>query len=78
MFAILADLFGTRDGTEAPFEERRFIDVFAENFDTVMQSLKPRLEFQVKNRLPGGGDLPIQLTFESMRDFEPRADCPKD
>ena len=38
-----------------------------------MKAMKPRVAFQVANTLTGEGNLPIDLTFESMDDFSPAA-----
>jgi type VI secretion system protein ImpB len=35
--------------------------------------MKPRVAFQVPNKLTGGGNLPVELSFESMDDFSPAA-----
>ena len=55
-----------------PLEERRFIDINEENFDQVMQRLKPGLDFTVENTLAGDGSkIEVNLDFKSMEDFEP-------
>jgi type VI secretion system protein ImpB len=38
-----------------------------------MKSMKPRVSFQVENTLTGEGNLPVDITFESMDDFSPAA-----
>ena len=38
-----------------------------------MKSMKPRAAFTVPNTLTGEGNLPIDITFESMDDFSPAA-----
>ena len=35
--------------------------------------MKPRVAFQVPNKLTGEGNLPVEITFESMDDFSPAA-----
>lgn len=35
--------------------------------------MKPRVAFNVPNTLTGEGNLPVELTFESMDDFSPAA-----
>ena len=35
--------------------------------------MKPRVAFQVPNTLTGEGNLPVDITFESMDDFSPAA-----
>ena len=38
-----------------------------------MKAMKPRVAFRVPNTLTGEGDLPVDITFESMDDFLPDA-----
>jgi len=35
--------------------------------------MKPRVAFQVPNTLTGEGNIPVDITFESMADFSPGA-----
>ncbi len=63
------------DKPESEKEEvdfRQFIDIDKDNFDTVMRTIGPQLELSVPDKLTGGDDeLPVKLSFNSMRDFEP-------
>ena len=52
-------------------EERKFMEINAENFDDRMKSIKPRVAFQVPNVLTGEGSIAVDLTFDSMEDFSP-------
>jgi type VI secretion system protein ImpB len=47
--------------------------VDVDNFDARMKAMKPRVAFQVENTLTGEGNLPVDITFESMEDFSPAA-----
>jgi len=38
-----------------------------------MKAIRPRAAFQVSNVLTGEGNLPVELTFESIDDFSPAA-----
>ena len=38
-----------------------------------MKAMKPRVQFTVPNTLTGDGNLPVEMTFESMDDFSPAA-----
>lgn len=38
-----------------------------------MKAIKPRVAFSVPNTLTGEGNLPVDVTFESMEDFSPAA-----
>jgi len=55
-----------------PLANRKFIEINRDNFNQVMQRLSPGLNLRVDNTLAGGGtEFGVQLTFESMDDFEP-------
>ncbi len=74
VLGILADLTGQPAEPLAPLKERKFIEVTPDNFDAVIQNLKPRLAFAAENELsedPDKGQLRVDLTFESMNDFSP-------
>jgi type VI secretion system protein ImpB len=50
------------------------VEITPDNFDPVMESMKPRVAFSVENRLSdesGAGNLGVDLTFKSIEDFEP-------
>jgi type VI secretion system protein ImpB len=53
--------------------ERKFLEVDVDNFDERLKSMKPRVAFQVPNTLTGEGNMPVEITFESMDDFTPGA-----
>lgn len=63
------------DGAEelVPLREREFKEVNRDNFDTMLKSMKPALNFSVQNELSGKPDeqLSINLKFEKMEDFTP-------
>jgi len=55
-----------------PMKDRKFIEINRDTFNTVMKRLNPGLNFRVENTLANDGtELPVQLTFESIDDFEP-------
>ena len=54
-------------------EQRKFLEIDVDNFDDRLKSMKPRVAFQVPNKLTGQGNLPVEVTFESMDDFSPAA-----
>src|SRR5215217_6417120 len=74
VMGVLADLSGKPADPLAPVADRKFLEVDVDNFDTRMKAMKPRVQFQVPNTLtPDGGNLSVELTFESMEDFSPAA-----
>src|SRR5262249_15407095 len=74
---VLADLPGKPTSPLPPVDERKFLDIDVDNFDSRMKALKPRAAFQVPNTLTGEGNINVELTFESMDDFSPAAVAPK-
>lgn len=76
VMGVMADLKGAYAEGESPtrLDERKFLDIDAENFSDRMERLKPRAQFRVKNTLSDdGGELPVDITFQSMDDFSPAA-----
>jgi type VI secretion system protein ImpB len=73
VMGVLADLSGKPAQPLAPVDDRKFLDIDIDNFDSRMKALKPRAAFQVPNTLTGEGNINVELTFESMEDFSPAA-----
>ena len=58
----------------AELKDRKFVEVNPDNFDTVLEGMKPHLAFAVENKLsedPDAANLKVDLHFKSMDDFEP-------
>ena len=73
VMGVLADLSG-KSAEELPdIEQRKALDVDMDNFDSRLKAMKPRVTFTVPNKLTGEGQLPVDITFESMDDFSPAA-----
>lgn len=63
--------YGAGKNTEA-VQNRERISINKNNFDQVMSDLSPTVKLSVANKLDkNGGDLPVELTFRSMKDFSP-------
>jgi type VI secretion system protein ImpB len=73
VMGVLADLTGKPASPLPPVDDRKFLDIDVDNFDSRMKALKPRAAFQVPNTLTGEGNINVELTFESMDDFSPAA-----
>ncbi|ETD67480.1 hypothetical protein V757_11335 [Pelistega indica] len=71
VMAVMADLTGKSLQEQADVGERKFLDIDVDNFDERMKAVQPRVAFQVPNTLSGEGVLSIDMTFESMDDFNP-------
>jgi type VI secretion system protein ImpB len=74
VMGVLADLSGQPTDPLPRLKERRFVEVTPDNFDGVLESMKPRAAFSVENKLsddPNAGQLKVDLNFKSLQDFEP-------
>jgi type VI secretion system protein ImpB len=74
VMGVLADFSGQPSDPLPRLRDRKFVDVTLDNFDDVMASMKPRLQFSVENKLSEEaepGKLGVELNFRSMDDFEP-------
>lgn len=71
---VLGDLTGQPEQPLARLKDRKFVEVNPDNFDTVLEGMKPHLNFSVENKLseePDAPNLKVDLKFKSMDDFEP-------
>lgn len=73
IMGVMSDLAGKSEVKQSPLAERRFLEFSVDNFDARMKAMKPRVQFTVPNALTGEGNLPVEMTFESMDDFSPAA-----
>jgi type VI secretion system protein ImpB len=73
VMGVLSDLSGKSEDPLPAVADRKFLEIDVDNFDARMKSMKPRVAFQVENTLTGDGNLPVDITFESMDDFSPAA-----
>jgi type VI secretion system protein ImpB len=74
VMGVLADLSGQPSEALPRLKERRFVEVTPDNFDSVLESMRPRAAFSVENKLsdnPDAGQLKVDLNFKSLQDFEP-------
>jgi type VI secretion system protein ImpB len=71
---VVGDFTGQPTEPLPKLKERKFIEVNPDNFDSVLEGMKPHLSFSVENKLsdePDAPNLKIDLNFKSMDDFEP-------
>jgi type VI secretion system protein ImpB len=73
VMGVMSDLSGKPTEALAPVADRKFLEIDVDNFDERLKSMKPRVAFQVPNTLTGEGNIPVDITFESMADFSPGA-----
>lgn len=72
---VVGDFSGQPAVPLASVRDRKFVEITPDNFDTVLKAMNPRLSLTVQNKLvrddPKAARLKVDLTFESLEDFEP-------
>ena len=71
---VLGDFTGQPEQPLPKLKERRFVEVTPDNFDSVLESMKPHLSFAVENKLSedaDAGNIKVDLNFKSLDDFSP-------
>ena len=74
VMGVLADLSGNNSAVEKPeMDDRKFLDIDMDNFESRMAAVEPGASFKVANKLgeEGGEQLSVNLTFKKMDDFGP-------
>src|SRR6478672_5243692 len=74
VMGVLGDFTGQPEQPLPKLKERKFVEVNPDNFDSVLEGMKPHLSYSVENKLsdePDAPNLKIDLNFKSMDDFEP-------
>lgn len=76
LMGVLGDFSGQPTEPLPRLKERKFVEVTPDNFDDVLASMKPHLQFSVENKLSEDAEAPklgVDLNFRSMDDFSPDA-----
>ncbi len=71
---VLGDFTGQPEQPLARLKDRKFVEVNPDNFDSVLEGMKPHLSYSVENKLseePDAPNLKVDLHFKSMDDFTP-------
>ena len=69
---VMADLSGKPDQPLPKLKERKFIEIDRDNFNSVLEGMKPRVAYRVDNKLTeDDGQIAVELRFKSMDDFHP-------
>ena len=72
VLGVLGDFTGQPEEPQARIRDRKFVEVTPDNFDEVLQRMKPHLAFKVPNRLSEQeGTIAVDLRFQSLDDFSP-------
>jgi type VI secretion system protein ImpB len=68
----LADLSGKPDEPLPRLKDRKFVEIDRDNFNNVLEAMKPRVAFKVNNKLTNDDSkIAVDLRFKSMDDFHP-------
>jgi len=69
---VMGDFSGNPAKQLPPMKDRKFVQIDRDNFNAVMSRIEPELNIRVQNTLrDDGSEMPVQLKFRSMDDFEP-------
>jgi type VI secretion system protein ImpB len=74
VMGVLGDFTGQPESPLPKLKDRKFVEVNPDNFDSVLEGMKPHLAFSVENKLsedPEAGQIKVDLRFKSLEDFEP-------
>lgn len=74
VMGVMADFTGQPEAPLPRLKDRKFVEVNPDNFDSVVEAMKPHLAFSVENKLSDeadAGQLKVDLRFKSLQDFEP-------
>ena len=74
VLGVMGDFTGQPTEPLPRVKDRKFVEVNPDNFDSVLENMKPHLAFSVENKLsedPDAAKLKVDLNFKSMDDFSP-------
>ncbi len=74
VMGVLGDFTGQPVEPLAKVKDRKFVEVTPDNFDEVLEKMKPHLAYSVENKLSEDPDAPklkVDLNFKSLDDFSP-------
>lgn len=69
---VLGDFSGKPDEPLPKLKDRKFIEIDRDNFNNVLEGMKPRLAFKMDNKLSNDNTkMAVELRFKSIEDFHP-------
>lgn len=69
---VMGDYSGKPDEPLPRLMDRKFIEIDRDNFNSVLEGMKPRLAYQVDNKLTDDNTkMGVELRFKSLEDFHP-------
>src|ERR1700745_1700653 len=69
---VLGDFTGNPEQPLPKLKERKFVEVNPDNFDTVLEGMKPHLSFSFETQLsddPNAANLKVDLQFRKFEDL---------
>lgn len=72
VLGVMGDFVGKPEEPLPAFKQRKFVELDPDNFNQVMAGMKPRLAYNVDNKLQeDGSKVGVELKFNSIEDFDP-------
>jgi type VI secretion system protein ImpB len=69
---VLGDYSGKPEEPLPKVMDRKFVEIDRDNFNNVLAGMKPRLSFQVDNKIKDDNTkMNVELKFRSLEDFHP-------
>jgi len=69
---VLGDFVGKPEEALPALKNRKFVEIDPDNFNQVLAGMKPRVAFNVDNKLQNdGSQVGVDLKFNGIEDFEP-------
>ena len=69
---VMGDFVGKPEEPLPALKNRKFIEIDPDNFNQVLGGMKPRVSFNVENKLQNDGSkVGVDIKFNSIEDFEP-------
>jgi len=69
---VLGDFSGKPEEALPAMKNRKMVEIDRDNFDQVLSGMKPRLAYNVDNKLQDDGSkMGVELKFTKIDDFEP-------
>jgi type VI secretion system protein ImpB len=69
---VLGDFVGKPEEPLPALKNRKFVEIDPDNFNQVMAGMKPRVAYNIDNKLQNdGSQMGIELKFNNIEDFEP-------
>ena len=73
VMGVFADLSGNAGKELPPVADRKLLEFSVDNFDDRLKAIEPKVQLEVPNTLTNEGNMKVQMSFESLADFEPGA-----